>query len=238
MNKKFFPLIVLATLAVILIFSSIFAIQEGQQGLVMKLGSIRTDASGNPVIMNPGLHVKWPFISKVLYFDTRLQTLEVKSSRIVTAEKKDVIVDYYVKWQMTDLAKFYTSTGGDVSRAQLLLEQQVNNSLRANVGTKTIVEVVSDRQSIMNNLRMEATKSALPLGITVIDVRIKAIDLPSEVSSAVFERMRAERQRVAAEHRANGQAKAEAIRAKADGDAPVQAYIAAMPGWKSAVGKN
>jgi membrane protease subunit HflC len=127
-----------------------------------------------------------------------------------------------VKWRIENLATFYTRTGGDVTRAEILLQQQVNNSLRAQFGQRTISEVVSDdRSQIMDNLRQQADQSAKPLGIDVIDVRIKAIDLPQEVSSAVFARMRAERQRVAAEHRAGGQSLAEVIRAKADADVTV-----------------
>jgi membrane protease subunit HflC len=218
MNKRI-SLFAFVAVVIILLFSSTFVISEGEEGLVVKLGSLRVDSQGQPTVFMPGLHMKWPFISSVLRFDTRLQTLEVKSSRIVTAEKKDVIVDYYAKWQIADLSTFYKSTSADKSRAELLLEQQINNGLRAEIGTKTISEVVSDRQSIMSALQKAAMQSAAPLGIAVIDVRIKTIDLPPEVSSAVFERMRAERQRVASEHRAGGQAKAEAIRAKADGDA-------------------
>ncbi len=205
----------------IILSGSLFTIEEGHQGLVLKLGVIRTDANGIPEVMNPGLHIKWPFISKALVFDTRLQTLDIDSSRIVTAEKKDVIVDYYVKWSIHDLSKFYTSTGGNIERAQKLLEQQINNSLRAQFGERSIAEVVSDRSSIMQNLQELADASAIPLGVNVLDVRIKAIDLPTEVSTAVFDRMRAERLRVAAEHRAGGKSQAEATRAKAEAVATV-----------------
>jgi membrane protease subunit HflC len=218
---KYLVSIVLLIVLVIL-YTGLFTVQEGRQALVLRLGKLKTDGNNQAVVYKPGLHFKMPFITTDVVFDTRVQTLDIESSRIVTAEKKDVIVDYYVKWRITDLAKYYTSTGGDVSRAEVLLKQQVNNGLRAQFGQRTIPEVVSDdRSQIMSTLRTNADASATPLGIDVIDVRIKAIDLPSEVSSAVFARMRAERERVASEHRAGGKSAAEVIRAKADADITV-----------------
>lgn len=214
--SKFFAAVI-AIVIFLTLYSGMFVVSEGNQALVLRLGEISKLASGQPDVLQPGLHFKVPFISTDLVFDTRIQTLDINSSRIMTAEKKDVLVDYYVKWRIGDLAQYYKSTSDDVSRAQVLLQQQVNNGLRAQFGQKTISEVVSDdRSAIMDTLRQQANASAQPLGIDVVDVRIKAIDLPTEVSSSVFDRMRAERQRVAAEHRANGRSLAEAIRAKAD----------------------
>lgn len=220
-NMKFIW-IILGLIIIVTLYTGLFTVKEGQKALVLRLGNLQMNAQKQPKVFNPGIHMKIPFITSVLWFDTRIQTMELESSRIVTAEKKDVIVDYYVKWRITNLANFYTSTSGDISRAEILLQQQVNNGLRAQFGQRTIPEVVSDdRSKIMSTLRTEADKSATPLGIDVIDVRIKAIDLPAEVSAAVFSRMRAERQRVASEHRANGKSIAEAIRAKADADVTV-----------------
>ena len=231
-SLNFFWLVLLFVVAIVL-YSTLFTVTEGQQALVLRLGNLQTDSKNVPVVYSPGLHAKIPFIASDLNFDTRVQTLDIDSSRIVTAEKKDVIVDYYVKWRISNLAKYYTSTGGDRSRAEVLLTQQVNNGLRAQFGQRTISEVVSDdRSKIMSSLRGSADQSASPLGIDVIDVRIKAIDLPTEVSAAVFSRMRAERQRVAAEHRANGKSLAEAISAKADADVTV---ILATENQKAAV---
>jgi modulator of FtsH protease HflC len=217
MNVNKFFLAVIAIVIFLVLYSSLFTVTEGTQALVLRLGEISKLANGQPDVLKPGLHFKVPFISTDLEFDTRIQTLDINSSRIMTAEKKEVLVDYYVKWHIADLAQYYKSTSDDVSRAQVLLQQQVNNGLRAQFGQKTISEVVSDdRSAIMETLRKQANASAQPLGIDVVDVRIKAIDLPTEVSTSVFDRMRAERQRVAAEHRANGRSLAEAIRAKAD----------------------
>ena len=217
-----FAYLVVIIVIILVLYGSLFTVSEGQKALILRLGELQKNAQGQARVITPGLHFKWPFVARKLIFDTRIQTLDIESSRIVTAEKKDVLVDYYVKWRIADLAKYYKSTGGDIARAEILLRQQVNNNLRAQFGRRTISEVVSDdRSAIMLNLRQQADNSATPLGIDVIDVRIKAIDLPTEVSTAVFARMRAERQRVAAEHRANGRSLAEAIRAKADASATV-----------------
>lgn len=221
-TSRIWSFLTLALIVIVLLWGSLFVVNEGQAALVARLGKLETNAAGQAKIFGPGLHVKIPVISSVLLFNARLQTLDVESSRIVTSEKKDVIVDYYVKWRIVDLAKFYNATGGDPMRAELLLQQQINNSLRAQFGTRTISDVVSDnRSTVMQSLQQTAAQSAKPVGIDVIDVRIKAIDLPPEVSTAVFDRMRAERQQAAAQSRANGQSDAEAIRAQADADATV-----------------
>ena len=209
-------------MVVLVALSFLFTVREGQEAIVLRLGKITLDATGNASVMNAGLHTKVPLITHVRKFDVRLQTLDIKSSRIVTAEKKDVIVDYYVKWRIADVPLFYTRTSGDYRQAELLLEQQINGGLRAEFGRRTISEVISeDRSSIMDKLREAAAASAHKLGVQVVDVRIKRIDLPTEVSKAVFDRMRAERERVATEHRAEGKAKSEAIKGKADGRAVV-----------------
>lgn len=210
----------LFVLAVLIIFglSSAFVVTEGQQGLLLWLGQIeKNPKTQQPIVLHPGLHFKVPFFNSIKLFDSRLQTLDIKSSRIVTANKKDVLVDYYIKWRISNLPLFFTRTGGNMPRAEVLLEQQLNDSLRAEFGRRTIAEVVAeDRNRIMAALLLQANKNAQTLGADVIDVRIKRIDLPQEVSTAVFERMRAERERVATEHRAQGHAKAEEIRATAD----------------------
>ncbi len=172
---------------------------------------------GQVEVFNPGLHFKFPFFEFAQIFDARLQTLDISSSRIVTAEKKDVIVDYYVKWQIADLPQYFISTGGNQRIAETLLQQQVNDSLRAQFGRTSINGVVTDdRAKIMTTILQQANKGAKAFGVAVNDVRIKRIDLPSEVSNTVFSRMRAERERAATEFRSKGQANAMAIRANAD----------------------
>lgn len=207
----------------ILLLNSYFIIYQGQAGLVLRLGQLtQVEKSMSVHGYLPGLHFKIPLIDTLKKFDMRLQTLDIQSSRIVTAEKKDVIVDFYVKWRINDLPLYYKRTNGNIQKVNTLLSQQLNGALRAQFGRRTIKEVVSDeREQIMHALSKKAAKTASSLGIQVVDVRIKRIDLPEEVSNAVYERMRAERERVAKEHRSEGRAKAEAIRAQADAEAAV-----------------
>ena len=215
-------LLIVVAIVAFLGLTSLYEVREGQHGLLLRLGKIKADASGKAVIAGPGLHFKFPIINKARIFDTRLQTLDIKSSRIVTEEKKDVLVDYYAKWRIDDLPLYFTRTGGSELRAETLLEQRLNDSLRAEFGKRNISDVVSgERVDIMNLLKLQADEGAKVLGIKIVDVRIKRIDLPTEVSSAVYARMRAERERIANSHRAEGKADAEAIRAKADANVTV-----------------
>lgn len=200
-----------------LLMASLFTITQGDHGILLRLGKLRIDREGNPLILGPGLHLKTPFIEKVRLFDTRILTLDIKSSRIVTKEKKDVIVDYYVKWRIEDLARYYKSTGGNELKAETLLEQQLNTYLRAEFGKRTISDVVSGgRDDLMTMLRNKAEQQAAELGIRVVDVRIKGIELPQNTSNAIYQRMRADMQKIANAHRADGSAAAEAIQAAAD----------------------
>ena len=219
----------------LVLLTSVFTVNQGQHGILLRLGRLVTVDNQkvdpeklakadlpdkyfpNVKILNPGLHFKMPFIESVRVFDTRLQTLDIKSSRIVTREKKDVIADYYVKWRIDNLARYFTSTGGNAFKAETLLEQQLNTYLRAEFGKRTISEVVSGgRDDVMEVLRNRAEEQASKLGIEVVDVRIKGIELPSSTSNAIYQRMRADMQKIAARHRADGNAEAEAIRAAAD----------------------
>ena len=211
------------TIFFVLMFFCVFTIQEGEKGLLLRLGRlVNNPETKEPYVLGAGLHVRFPFITQVRIFDAKLQTLDIKSSRIVTEEKKDVLVDYYIKWRISNLPLYFTRTGGNSFQAETLLEQKLNDGLRAQFGKRKITEVVSgERSDIMNILKRQASESAQSLGIDVIDVRIKRIDLPSEVSSAVFARMRAERQRIANMHRADGRSAAEGIRAAADGKARI-----------------
>ena len=201
-----------------LVIMSLFTITQGQHGILLRLGRLVIDSKTQHVkILGPGLHVKMPFVETVRIFDTRIQTLDIKSSRIVTKEKKDVIVDYYVKWRIEDLARYFKSTGGNQFKADTLLEQQLNTSLRAEFGRRTISDLVSGgRDDMMDVLRLHAEQQAGQLGIHVVDVRIKGIELPSNTSNAIYQRMRADMQKIANRHRADGQAEAEAIQAAAD----------------------
>jgi len=203
---------------VILGFSFFYTVHEGQNALLLRLGKITIDAdTGKPAVMDPGLHVKLPVIHSPKLFDTRLQTLDVKSSRIPTKEQKYVLVDYYAKWRIKNLPVYYTRTSGQLHRAELLLSQQINDGLRNEFGKHTINEVVTgERMNIMSMLKKQANAASDVLGIVVIDVRIKRIDLPTKVSDSVYQRMRTKREQVATRHRADGKKEAEAIRATAD----------------------
>jgi membrane protease subunit HflC len=210
-------------LILLLLLTTVFTVTQGQQGILLRLGRLVNDEATNKAkVLNPGLHFKVPFIENVRIFDTRIQTMDIKSTRIVTREKKDVMVDYYVKWQINDLAQYFKSTGGNVFKAEILLEQQLNTLLRAQFGKRTISEVVSGgRDDVMDLLRKAAQKQAGELGIIVVDVRIKGIELPANTSNAIYQRMRADMQKIANKHRADGQAAAEEIQAKADADVMV-----------------
>ena len=222
MNILKSSLIIVVLLALMVAMASLYTVREGQLGIVLRLGRVETDAAGNSVIKHPGLHFKMPLIEHVHLFDVRLQTLELPHSRVVTSEQKDVMVDYFVKWRINDPVVYYKTTSGSEMQARTLLTQQLNDKLRAEFGQRTIGEVISDaRLQIMHALESQANASARGLGLEVVDVRIKRIDLPESVSQAVFERMRTERKRVATEHRATGRAEAEAIRTRALADKAV-----------------
>lgn len=213
----------LLILIFLLLLTTVFTVTQGQQGILLRLGRlVNNEATDKVKVLNPGLHFKVPFIESVRIFDTRMQTMDIKSTRVVTREKKDVMVDYYVKWRIIDLAQYFKSTGGNEFKAEILLEQQLNTLLRAQFGKRTISEVVSgERDDVMELLRKAAEKQAGELGIAVVDVRIKGIELPASTSNAIYQRMRADMQKIATKHRADGQAAAEQIQAKADADAMV-----------------
>ncbi len=201
-----------------LIISSVFVVNEGQRGIVFQFSKIKRDAQTDKMIVyEPGLHFKIPFIENVRKFDARIQTLDEAPDRFVTSEKKDLMVDSYAKWRIVDFSTFFLRTSGSIENAKALLKQKINNGLRTEFGNRTIKEIVSgDRLAIMSKALESAKSSREDLGIDVIDVRVKAINLPREVSNSIYERMRAERTAVAKEHRSKGQEQAEIIRATID----------------------
>ena len=216
MPRKNLYIFITAFIALLLL-SSVYTVHEGEKALVLRLGRIIERSNGQPLIEGPGLHFKMPIISQVLYMDLRLQTLDIKESRIMTKMKKEVLVDYYVKWRINNLPMYYKVTNGDITRAEGLLEQKLNGALRAEFGKRDIAEVVSgERSDVMAILLKQANKDVNNVGVEVIDVRIKRIDLPATVSQSVYTRMRAEREQVANQQRAEGRALGEAIRANAD----------------------
>ncbi|NQY86272.1 MAG: protease modulator HflC [Colwellia sp.] len=210
--------IAILTLLLVLMLSSVFIIYEGQRGIVFQFSKIKRDAGTDEMmIYEPGLHFKIPFIESVRKLDARIQTLDEAPARFVTSEKKDLMVDSFVKWRIVDFSTYYLRTSGSIENARSLLKQKVNNGLRTEFGNRTIKEIVSgDRNAIMAKALKSAESSRVDLGIEVVDVRIKAINLPTEVSNSIYERMRAERTAVAKEHRSQGQEQAEIIRATID----------------------
>ena len=190
---------------------SLFTVDQRQHAMVFQLGEIKD------VVSEPGLHVKWPLIQNVRYFDKRILTIDsAEPERFLTSEKKNVLVDAFVKWRIIDVKQFYLSVG-DEARAQIRLTQAVNASLREEFGKRTVHDVVSgERDRIMEEMRSKADADARKIGAQVVDVRLKRVDLPLEVSESVYRRMEAERKRVANELRSQGAAEAEKIRADAD----------------------
>ncbi len=197
---------------------SFFTVYETDKALVEFLGKLKIDKAINSTkVYTPGLHFKIPLLEEVKPFDMRLKVLDSQFSRITTKEKKDVLVDFYVLWQIDDLVLYYTRTGGQRNKAEQLLRQKILADLKAEFGRHTIQEVVyGERLELMFKLREEIESTTKNIGISVIDVRIKRIDLPDEVRDSVYNRMRAERERVASEIRANGRADAAKIHAWAE----------------------
>ncbi|WP_413700043.1 protease modulator HflC [Psychromonas sp. KJ10-10] len=209
-------LIIIPIVLFLAFISSAFVVTEGQSGIVMQFSKVKRDAEGQPVVLAPGLHFKVPVIDSIRIMDTRIQTLDDQADRFVTSEKKDLIIDSYVKWQIDDLAVYYLATGGNKLQAEALLKRKINNGLRNEIGAHTIKEIVSGKRGEVMETALKRMARSSELGIKVIDVRIKKINLPDEVSNSVYKRMRAERQAVAREHRSEGQEKSEIIRANVD----------------------
>lgn len=207
----------LATLLLIIGSNSIYVIRETERGVLLKFGEVV-----NPNLM-PGLHVKVPFVNNVRVFDGRILTVDSNPERFFTQEKKALIVDSYAKFRVKDTAKFYTATNGEEARAAALLAQRINDGLRNEVAARTVQEVVSgERDELMEAITERLSQVAnQELGVEVIDVRVKKIDLPPDVSNSVYRRMNAEREKEARELRSQGQELAEGIRAAADREVTV-----------------
>lgn len=212
MKKNLSGILIGAVVVLVLLSASMFTVDQRQNAMVFQLGQVVS------VKKTPGLYFKLPLIQNVRYFDTRILTLDAADpERFITSEKKNVLVDSFIKWRVIDVTQYYVSVGGDETRAQIRLKQTVNDGLRAEFGKRTIHEVVSgQRDEIMNLIRTKADSDARKIGVQVVDVRIKRVDLPETVSVDVFRRMEAERKRVANELRATGAAEAEKIKADAD----------------------
>ena len=205
--------IVMGVVALLILLSlSLFVVDQRQTAIIFQLGEVVS------LKTQPGLYFKIPLVQNVHFFDSRILTMDsVEPERFITAEKKNVMVDSFVKWRIADVKQYYISVGGDEMRAETRLMQTVNASMREEFGKRTIHEVVSgEREKIMQVLREKADADARKIGVQVLDVRLKRVDFPAEISGSVYSRMDAERKRVANELRATGNAESEKIRADAD----------------------
>lgn len=212
MGSKMTNTLVVVALGLLIAANSLFIIKETERGVMLQFGKVvRAD-------IEPGLHFKLPMVNEVRKFDSRILTLDAQPERFLTVEKKGMVVDSFAKWRIIDVGKYYTATNGEETRAARLLAQRVNEGLRNGFGERSLQEVVSgERDELMNELTVTLNEIAkTTLGIEVVDVRVKRIDLPDEVSGSVYNRMNSERQRESQEHRAKGKEQAEVIRADAD----------------------
>ncbi len=205
-----FALLVLAAAAITL-WMSLFTVDERELAIKFRFGEIvKSD-------YEPGLHFKLPVVNNIKTFDGRVLTRNNPTEEFLTNEKKNLIVDFFIKWRIEDVSQYYRATGGDELVASERLLEIIKDGIRNEFAKRTVQEVVSaDRSEIMDNMIVRSGGTAQELGIQVIDVRVKRLDLPEEVSESVFNRMREERRRIAAQLRAEGQETAERIRADAD----------------------
>lgn len=212
MGKLSSVLSVIATVLVLVASSAVYIVDEREQAILFQLGEVVG------VKTSPGLYFKIPILQNVRYFDSRILTMSTEEpERFITSEKKNVLVDLFVKWRIVDVKQYYVSVRGDEMLAQTRLSQTVNSSMRDEFGNRTVHDVVSgERDKIMEIMRQKANLDAKKIGVEVVDVRLKRVDLPQEVSDSVYRRMEAERKRVANELRSTGAAEAEKIRADAD----------------------
>ena len=203
---------------IVVLTASLFQINEGQRGISIRFGRVLKNADQTAHVYEPGIHLKVPFFDRIKILDARIQTMSDQADRFVTSEKKDVIIDSYVKWRIKDFSKFYLSTGsGNVLTAEGLLKRKVSDGLRAEIGNKTIKEIVYEkRDAVMSEVLTNAKESAKDLGIEVVDFRIKKMNLPDEISESIYQRMRAERESVARSYRSHGREQAEITRAQAE----------------------
>ena len=207
------PFIASALFAALVVLAlSLFTVDQRQYAIVFQLGEVKE------VIREPGLFFKWPLIQNTRFFERRILTMDSpEPERFLTAEKKPVLVDSYVKWRIDDVKQYYISVGGDEMVAKTRLAQTVNSGLREEFGKRTVHDVVSgEREKIMAEVQRKADTDARSMGVQIIDVRLKRVDFPPEVSDSVYRRMETERKRVANELRSQGAADAEKIKADAD----------------------
>ncbi len=212
MQKNIGIILVVGAIALLGFATSAYTVDQRQAAIKFRLGEVVS------IQVDPGLYFKLPLIENIRFYDRRIQTLDTKDAeRMQTSEKNNVLVDSFVKYRIIDVQKYFVSTGGDQTRAEVRLSQTINDDMRAQFGQRTLAEVVSgEREKIMETLRQRADEDGRKIGIEVLDVRLKRVDLVPEISVDVYKRMDSERKRVANERRSTGSGEAEKIRADAD----------------------
>jgi modulator of FtsH protease HflC len=210
--RAFGPLVALLVVAAAVISGTLYTVDQRQNAIVFQLGEVKE------VVTKPGLHFKWPILQNVRHFDMRILTYDdAEPLRFLTQGNRPVLVDSFVKWRINDVRQYYVSVQGDEFRAQTRIRQTVSGTLRDEFGIRTVHEVVSgEREQIMSRVRDKVHQDLARIGVGVVDVRLKRVDLPQDVSDSVYRRMEAERKRIANELRSTGAAEAEKIRADAD----------------------
>ena len=206
------PIIAVLAVVALLVSSALFTVDQRQNAIVFQLGEVKE------VVNRSGLHFKWPLLQNVRHFDMRILTFDdAEPLRFLTQGNRPVLVDSFVKWRIADVRQFYISVQGDELRAQTRISQTVNSALRQEFGKRTVHDVVSgERDDIMRIVSETLEEDAKRIGVTIVDVRLKRVELPAEVSESVYRRMEAERRAVASELRSQGFGEAEKIRAEAD----------------------
>jgi len=206
------PILALFVVLALIVSSALFTVDQRQNAIVFQLGEIKE------VVQTPGLHFKWPMLQNVAHFDMRILTYDdAEPLRFLTQGNRPVLVDSFVKWRINDVRQYYVSVGGDEFRAATRIRQTVSGALRDEFGVRTLHDVVSgEREQIMSQVRDKVDEDLKRIGVGVVDVRLKRVDLPADVSESVYRRMEAERKRIANEQRSTGAADAEKIRADAD----------------------
>lgn len=216
MSNKTILVIGVVLLGLFTLSQSFFIVDERERVILFQFGEVQG------LDYEPGLHLKTPFVQNTKSVERRIMSLDSRPQEFLTSEKKQVQVNYYVKWEVADLREFYRATGGQEMVARDRLASIMNRAMRDQFSKRTIREAVSDeRNAIMDTVQDSTKEPVQELGVNIVDVRVKVIDLPDQVSESVYQRMRAERQRVAADFRARGAERAEELRANADREAEV-----------------
>lgn len=217
------PILGFFIVAILLVLSqSMFIVKQQQRGFILEFSKVKKDSSGSPTVYEPGLHFKFPFINKALKIDARVQTLDGSPDRVVTSNKFDLEIDTYANWKVQDFGQYYLRTGGNINRANEVLERFIDSELRTQIGLRNTQEIVATKREETMKAILDAVKLKTPeFGIELVDVQVKKVNYPPEIRKNVFDEMKAERDRFAKKNRAEGQKTAQIIRAETDAKATI-----------------